>query len=395
MKKSLPKAKSTKNIRGSTLFRKEKKSKPKINTEQDILDACWSESTMGDKLRDKLMKQVKEINKSQYPLTSKYTKQSNRATPSARGMGKKNMSSLVLMIEQPNQDKIKIPGVCTTRPNVCQSFRCTTPVLNQLNCSFAGRITDVNDFGTQRRQPSNSGMGSVRNNSRAGNYDEYKPLTSDNSVYKTLRDQLNKITLKLDTEDYSCDDTMTSGKRQRRTREERSGRNTALRSGTSMLVERKLDAGLPKDNEEKENSGIPQQIKGELLSMKETFKKPFTRNQLNSSTKSYNNAKNEFPVEGSYCTTKVNQKTFKKVNTRPSKLPADPNRHLARKYLLDMYSKINLKIKDIMKGKKTAAPSNLLKKVANNYATSRNSNYSKTTSKQSIKTKGINKRMFN
>ena len=79
---------------------------PKVtsNNEQDVLDACWTESTIGGKLRNKIRKRierVKELNKSQYSFTSRGGRPT--PTPSIKGMGKRNMSSLVLLVQEANR----------------------------------------------------------------------------------------------------------------------------------------------------------------------------------------------------------------------------------------------------------------------------------------------------
>ena len=365
---------------------KEKISKnTKIKTnEQDILDACWSGGKMGDKFRSKLMKkmeQVKKLSQSQYPLNFKGTKSSSRATPASKGMGKKNMSSVVLMIQEYSRSKGLGGRVLTSRSRGDEALRCITPRVNPVNCSFAGKTSAVNSSIADSKPISSAREG------------ENLKSAGDNSVYKALREQLHKITLKLDMEEYKPEDTEVSGQRQRRTREERSGRNLFLKGSSSIQVNNKMDKTLPLQT--KDTNSLPQGLKsGALLEKKvKEVKRPLTRNQMNKPIKSYNfhkeNLKIKPSIESSYFTTRPPTKSFKKTELGMSKKLGDLNKHAAKKYLLELYEKLTYKIKDAKRNKKVTDTKKKLKGAIGRCTGSRNNLYSESNSKSSFQPKKI------
>eukprot|EP00826_Nyctotherus_ovalis_P034109 TRINITY_DN2798_c0_g4_i1.p1 TRINITY_DN2798_c0_g4~~TRINITY_DN2798_c0_g4_i1.p1 ORF type:complete len:391 (-),score=94.28 TRINITY_DN2798_c0_g4_i1:159-1331(-) len=256
---------------------------PKVtsNNEQEVLDACWTKGTLGNKLRNKIIKRmerVKEINKSQCPLTARGVKQTSRATPSTKGMGKRNMSSVVLLVQERNK-----PRLATSRNSIRPALACNTPLVN---FSFAGRASAMENYLTSSRISKDS----AQNLHHTGRKRELsRSSCRDNSVYETLRDQLQKITLKLDMEGIRSNDT--SEWRQRRTRKERSDRNPTLANGSSLL---QSQGSLTLRSSQKIVK--PRAVQGFHTHRKmETAKRPFTRNELSKpgtqSTKALNKPK--------------------------------------------------------------------------------------------------------
>ena len=252
---------------------------PKVtsNNEQDVLDACWTESTIGGKLRNKIRKRierVKELNKSQYSFTSRGGKPA--PTPSIKGMGKRNMSSLVLLVQETNRCGSRNSGRVNT------TLKCNTPRINPINCSFAGRVSAMDNYITNSKASRDlSGYGALSSarEARCDGTDkkEHTSFCRDNSAYETLRDQLYKITLKLDMEGNNVN---ISEHKQRRTREQRCGRNL---NNTSIYVQSQRTMTYTSQNSRLEvyNSNNNDSHNGCIPLKKETTKRPLTRNESN------------------------------------------------------------------------------------------------------------------
>lgn len=319
----------------------------------------------------KKMEQVKKLSQSQYPLNLKAPKPSARATPSAKGMGKKNMSSMILMIQEPSRGKALGTRQSASRVRAGAALRCVTPRVNPVNCSFAGKASAANNSIAEAR-PASSREGPAGNLKTPG----------DNSVYKALREQLHKITLKLDTEEYRTED-VESGQRQRRTREERSGRNGFLKGSVSIHSDAKADKTLPLQTHDFNSSAHP--AKAEGAAKKSAVKRPLTRNQMNKPVKSYNfhkeNLRIKHSIESSYCTTRPPAKSLRKTESGISK--KDPNKHAAKKYLLELYERLIYQIKDVERNKKVQSTTKKLKGAVGRCMGSRNNLYSE-SSKHSL-----------
>lgn len=192
------------------------------NNEQEVLDACWNESTLGNKLRNKLIKRMeraREMSKSRQPFTRE------RTNTTIKGMGKRNMSSKILLVQERN----KPLGYTTSRTIINPILGSNTP---QVNFSFAGRTSAMEQYLSSSKGYKDISSYHTGRDIRARR-ELSKSSCRDNSVYETLRDQLQKITLKLDKEGIS--DGLEW--RQRRTRKERADRNVNLVYGSSSLVQ--------------------------------------------------------------------------------------------------------------------------------------------------------------
>ena len=236
-----------------------------VDDEQQFLDACWNKNTLNKKLRNKIIKRierVKEIKKTQYPLSSRTARPTNKAVPNTKGMGKRNMSSVVLLIQESNK---RAPSRLTTsRNSIRPGLGCNTPQVNAANYSFAGRVSTMDNCMNSSRV-SRDGHNTGRESSRT--------FKKDNSAYEALRDQLQKITLKLDMEGIKSNDV--SEWRQRRTRKERSDRNANLTNGSSLLIQSQSSIPLQSYNEEKIKEYHTQREK-----KIEGLKRPLTRNEV-------------------------------------------------------------------------------------------------------------------
>eukprot|EP00826_Nyctotherus_ovalis_P045568 TRINITY_DN5058_c0_g1_i1.p2 TRINITY_DN5058_c0_g1~~TRINITY_DN5058_c0_g1_i1.p2 ORF type:complete len:338 (-),score=86.06 TRINITY_DN5058_c0_g1_i1:196-1209(-) len=320
----------------------------------------------------KKMEQVKKLSQSQYPLNLKAPKPVARAIPSTKGMGKKNMSSMILMIQESTRGKALGARQSASRVRAGAGLRCVTPRVNPVNCSFAGKASAVNSSIAEVKAMS----------SREGPAENLKS-TCDNSVYKALREQLHKITLKLDMEEYRPED-VESGQRQRRTREERSGRNLFLKGSASIQSDHKMDKTLPLQTHDSNSTAQP--AKGEAIEKKTVVKRPLTRNQMNKPMKEYNfrkeNLRAKASIESSYCTTRPPAKSLRKTESGISK--KDPNKHAAKKYLLELYEKLIYQMKGVERNKKMQSTTKKLKGAVGRCMGSRNNLYSESNSKHSF-----------
>lgn len=249
------------------------------NNEQDVLDACWNKSALNKKLRNKIIKRierVKQINKSQYPLTSRCPKPASKIKPLPKGMGKRNMSSVVLLIQQSNK---KMPSrLGSSRNSIRPGLGCNTPNVNDGNYSFAGRVSAMDSYLTSSKlskDPSaNHVLTSAHQTDRDTKTRRESSTCRDNSVYEALRDQLQKITLKLDMEGIKGNDV--SEWRQRRTRKERSDRNANLTNGSSLLAQSQSSIPLQSCNESARKEFHTHREKDKTKGLK----RPSTRNEV-------------------------------------------------------------------------------------------------------------------
>lgn len=200
------------------------------------------------------MERVKEMNKTQYPLTSK----TSRVLPTAKGMGERNMSSVMLLIQE--GAKKSLGKLTNSRNSIRPRLACNTPTLN---CSFAGKVSAMSSY---RRLPKANPAASARGNQSERELS--KSACRDNSAYETLRDQLQKITLKIDTEGMRNGDV--SEWRQRRTRKQRADRSANLAANVSVLVQSKALCG-PK---------LPSAANGEGAGKNKKVKRPLAKNEV-------------------------------------------------------------------------------------------------------------------
>lgn len=249
-----------------------------ISNEQDVLDACWNKSTLNKKLRNKIIKRmerVKQINKSQYPLTSRCPRPTNKIKPQSKGMGKRNMSSVVLLIQQSNK---KMPSrLGSSRNSIKSGVGCNTPRVND-NYSFAGRVSAMDSYLTSSKLSKDASANHVLVSAHQTGHDiktrRESSACRDNSVYEALRDQLQKITLKLDMEGIKGNDAAEW--RQRRTRKERSDRNANLTNGSSLLAQSQSSIPLQSCNESARKEFYTHREKDKTKGLK----RPLTRNEI-------------------------------------------------------------------------------------------------------------------
>jgi len=281
-----------------------KKSKlPKVthNNEQEVLDACWTKGVFGNKLRNKIMKRmerVRELKRSQHPMTARGL---SRATRTAKGMGKRNMSSIVLLVQENNKPaKQKFSKVSAQvllesgTPQVNNSFAERTSAReSNLNSSKMSRGADVYHTARDIRAKRELSKGSRR----------------DNSVYETLRDQLQKITLKLDMEGIKSNDR--GEWKQRRTRKERNDRNANLTNESSLTGQ--SQGSIPAQNYKKV-SKIPQIFHTHRETEKKVYKKStlIPRAPVKNTTRAINSQRNRVPVKKESKSVLNNKNSIKK-----------------------------------------------------------------------------------
>jgi len=176
-------------------------------------------------------------------------------------------------------------------------------------------------------------------------------------AYKNLRDQLHKITQELGAEGPDIND-FSKMQRQRRSREERMKRNFNLedtipifnKGNNSLMRERLNNLQNPSH---KKDTHIPIGIARKSVKMEKT--KLFSQN---------NEASKQLAKENK----RPSLKQLKILKSASNKKLINPNKHLVRKYLTELYTKIVLKVKDIEREKREVV---MLKKGLEKCATSK------------------------
>lgn len=293
----------------------------KKDDEQAILDAYWSGFGAGDKLKSKIMERMKRVNKVNnfQPLTTR------AKTPGHQGglrkKLKKDTSKLVLMVQE------------TGKPGVANADSCKSLNRTQSKPLFSPSYAKPTTSNSISKRPSvNTSIQNIPNNTKEG--------MRDASAYLTLREQLDKLTMEIQSTDYyEQQDESVSYRKQRRTRKERGKGKRDMSMAiddTSTLSAKRTPSLLNSargpektirftfDTTPKSKSGI----EGGKIG------KP----PINSSRKVLDKiAKENKPNTG------------QKINL----LKKDPRTHLVRKYLGDLYSKVMFKVKNIERNKKT------------------------------------------
>ena len=287
------------------------------NSEQAILDACWSTSTVGTKLKSKIMERMKYANKA-----TKYQPQSATNRPKTPGRisglgkpknkGKKDMSKLILMIQESNKGKRGLSKISSCR-DLNRSMSRPQFLAKQdsmLNSAYASNTSMMN---TSIQEASvNSGM------------------RRDASAYLTLREQLNKITMEINAADNNIEKQEESFRKQRRTRKERG--KGMLKRDSSMAIDTlntlliKKDADILNSARAERKTPVIKQISKNFDNKEKLKTQPRLGILLNT--------KHQIFKENKPC-----------LNPTPrTVLKNDPIKHLIRKHLGDLYSKIMLKI---------------------------------------------------
>ena len=307
------------------------------NSEQALLDACWSGTTVGKKLKNKLMERLERNRRVKQfcppPIGSR------PKTPAQfNSTAKKNkMNNLILMVQETNYPKHHSKIASCRNKDLTQSFG-PSPYLSK-------RKIDLNS--TYTNNPSSSSASHKLQNSLMLSSTTQGGLRRDASAYLTLRDQLNKLTMDIQA-DCSLDESLNSVK-QRRTREER-------RKGGNVNKEKpEVNKGMKKCMSNvncaqlfgREGRNVLSVIPNNMLSGKQraksgakqpiiqrNFKKPTMHNVSKENTKPNLN-----PI-------------IKTIPNSNKKIATDPKKYLVRKYLGELYTKIAFKVKEIERKKK-------------------------------------------
>jgi len=340
-------------------------------SEQAIVDACWSEATVGKKLKTKLMERMQQVNKvKQYrpPSISSRTKTSNQFNSARK---KQNTSNIILMVQEPGHPKL---SVSKAPPNKDKDF----------NQTFSGQFVlspRINKAEEESKGECGSSNPSVRNSLNFSSRTQ-TGLKRDNSAYFTLRDQLSKLTMEIHG-DCSIDnqDESLSSRKQRRTREER--KKNGLYRDASMVLEKPSNLSLKKNMSnlnlaQEFHSGIKNtfnRIHKEVAGIKQRAKSGVKNKMMR------NNIKKPLVtvIQAAKENTKPNLKSTARVTNNKT---ADPKRYLARKYLSELYAKVTFKVKSIEREKKTSTQ----KKTSLNFNLNKENQNKKFCGKKNIKT---------
>lgn len=294
---------------------KEKKESGKLKTsmrrddEQAILDAYWSGFGAGNKLKNRIMERMKRVNKVNnfQPLTTR------AKTPGHQGLRKnklkKNTGKLILMVQETEKPEIQDP---------CKSLnRTQSKPLFSPTCAKAA----VSNF-TSKRPSVNSSMQNIPK----------EGLKRDSSTYLTLREQLDKLTMEIQGNTESQEESM-SYRKQRRTRKERG----KVKRDTSMAMEDTSTLSSKREPSILNSArGAPPRFIFDTTPKNVGEGSKLGKPPLSSSRKVLDK------------TTKEN-----KPSQKISLMKKDPRTHLVRKHLGDLYTKIIFKVRDMEKSKKT------------------------------------------
>jgi len=281
------------------------------------LDACWSESTISDKLKNKLLERMERVKKiKQFRAPSLMT----RAKTPAKLNSAVKKNKLILMIQE-SSSKIPIPTSCKSKEQVFINRFAPSPSIPEPR---GGQLLNRPSLDAVSR--------SLQDGFPSG---AQRGMRRDASAYLTLRDQLSKLTMEIQGNSI---DNKDDSKKQRRTRKERRRGNDA-----SLIVDNSGRFGKNLLNcTEVYKQGLDFNNEKETMELTRPIIK--VKKQDGDSHVAKENAKPTLPSKASSSQAK-NQRLYKKV--------INPNRRLARKYLGDLYTKVAFKVKDIERSSKT------------------------------------------
>lgn len=288
------------------------------DNEQAILDACWSGTAMNDKLKNKLLERMERNKKSrQFRAPSLATRTKTPAQQNSAIKSTKN--KLVLMVQESSHHKLPLPKVTSCKHK-------DQPFVNRFAPSPS--IPEPKVKGRPSLDPVSR---SLQDGFPSGSQ---KGMRRDASAYLTLRDQLSKLTMEIQGNNCSIDDSVNS-KKQRRTRKER--KKGQFDRDSSMV----MDSGTLEKSVLNNTQDVNKMSRGRLNKVpsgKIGLKRPLPGHKQNDAAKE---------------NTKPNQTSSSKLII--TKKP-DSNKHLARKYLGELYAKIIFKVKEIEKNSKPNPP---------------------------------------
>ena len=293
--------------------------KKKQGNEQAILDACWSERGIAKKLKLKMEEQMQHIKKVKTPFTKRIPEDKARAS---------KKKSRVMMVEEPE----RIYPTFVMRHNSSSSNLKVTPLRVSRNLISRAVLLDEGEIKSSyaTEEPSIQYDTSLEEDnsplqSHISNFDkDQSSLHKESIAYNALKKQLNRITLELRREGSEQDLT-----KQRRTREDRK-----IRLKQPIYTKEQI---LGRLNRSQDAIKITDEIVPNTFKMKHISKigKPHTRNSFKKVIK--------YP-------TKENAKPITKLAGHPNKMSS--KKHIARKYLGELYTRIIFKVREIEREKK-------------------------------------------
>lgn len=346
------------------------------DSEQAILDACWSGAAVGKKLKSKLMERMQQVNKVKQLRLPSISSRAKTANQLSSAKKKQNMSNIILMVQEPGRAKL---STSKAPPNKDKDFNqifsgqfALSPRINKPEEKMKG------DFGTSR--PSLGAVSQSLRNSLNFPSRTQSGLRRDNSAYFTLRDQLSKLTMEIHGDCSIDQDESLSSRKQRRTREER--KKNGLYRDASMVLEKPSNLTLKKNMS---NLNLAQEFHSGMQNNFSRIHKEVAglKHRARSGVKNTvmrNNVKKPLVtvVQATKENTKPNLKSTARVTNNKA---TDPKRYLARKYLSELYAKVIFKVKTIEREKKT----NTQKKAALNFNLNKENQSKKFCEKKNIK----------
>jgi hypothetical protein len=293
----------------------------KQGNEQAILDACWSERGIAKKLKLKMEEQMQHIKKVKTPFTKR--------APEEKIKGGKNKSR-VMMVEESE----RIYPTFVMRHNSSSSNLKVTPLRVSRNLISQAVLLDEGEIKSSyaTEEPSIQYDTSLEEDtsplqSCIPNFDrDPSSLHKETIAYNALKKQLNRITLELRREDSEQD----LGK-QRRTREDRK-----IRLKQPVYTKEQILGRLNRSQDAIKITDeiVPNTFSHSKMKHKSKVGKPHTRNSFKKVI--HPTKENARPI------TKLTGHT----NTISSK------KHVTRKYLGELYTRIIFKVREIEREKK-------------------------------------------
>ena len=365
----------------------------KADSEQAILDAYWSKTSTGDRLRNRIMQRMEHVKKmkgqQQEPTVIKRAKTPNYTGAANR---KKNMSKLIIMVQEAKvaaATKIPIADSVTcknhmnlNKPEIARAnARSISPNKDDGKSPFAESAkTPVEE--SQPNMTYISARPSIITNSKSPANEEFtlqnfidqeitpkekRPSNERESVtYSALKDQLRKITIELEQEKRGGqgEDALNSHRKPRRTREDRNKRNMKMISDISAVIDYKnsLNPMLTSTGITELNATTITSTTDGPRALTEANAMPEAKENSESGKRPLLHSGKKKPIAKPSQPLKENvnkpsmTKQKQKPPVDPSKKESDAKKHMARRYLGELYTKIMFKLKDIERGKKAVAP---------------------------------------
>lgn len=312
-----------------------------------MLDACWSGSMIGDKVRNKIIERINRANKmrrSQHGSGTGRAKTPNRTAPSIRNRNENEISKVVVMIKEENSPEYSMLHAPINKSiNLSSSIK-FSPHKSIAQSSFAS--TFLGDFnGSSSHAPS-------RESYNASEVTAFQPgielvqsdvqLTS-NTPLMTLKNQIN-----------ICTKGESRAKRKRRGRKERGKLDITTENAINITNENNVTMSIQNrkildEDSNKLNESILSNISNNIIDVGKNRAKSGVRKSLVPNV-------NKKPCTKT-CSTKQVQKSAMKSSKYQTKKEVNSKRYIARKYLGELYDKVIFRVREIERNRKLSGHS--------------------------------------